>query len=109
MSYQTFTDAPQTAEFLSNIPTRNHQERPSPLRCFLQTTAIFLVLFLIAISASLVVDKTVPKRFSISRSIDNTQGLHRRVLQLERRMMEMEKRAELDDWVKLAEDEDKED
>lgn len=67
------------------------------------------MLFLIAISATLVVEKSVPKRFLPLSQNEDTQNLHRRMVQLERRMIEMEKRAELDRWVKLEEDNDKED
>ncbi|GAA5903192.1 uncharacterized protein JCM6883_002724 [Sporobolomyces salmoneus] len=114
MSYQTFTDCPQTTEFLETVPPVLQQQRrraPSPLACFLQTTSIFLVLFLIALAASLIVDKSVPKQFLATQSTTHrgSHGLESRVLQLERRMMELEKRAEIQNWRKLMEDDDKED
>ncbi|GAA6007425.1 hypothetical protein JCM11491_004158 [Sporobolomyces phaffii] len=108
MSYQSFPDSPQTADFLSSIPHR-HQERPPTCRCFLQITAIFVLLFLLAGGAALLVDKSVPTVARLAPLPSHSlEGLDGRVRRLERRLAEGEKRAELENGRKL-DDADRED
>ncbi|GAA5930933.1 uncharacterized protein JCM15063_002500 [Sporobolomyces koalae] len=118
MSYQMFPDtSPETAEFLSSLPHRSQGHRPSQARCIATTLAIFLVLFFIALLAAFIVDKSVPQASAMSDSMTSAvppscimpHKIEHRIQQLERRMVELEKRAELQDWIKLDESIDKED
>jgi len=87
-----------------------YRTRPSVLSCFLQTTAIFFLLFTIALCSALFVDKAIPQKVNASHPYEyGLDEMDRRIWHLERRVFELEKRAIMFEWAKLDESDDKED
>ncbi|GAA5824726.1 hypothetical protein JCM5353_004421 [Sporobolomyces roseus] len=113
MNYQSFANSPEAAESDSSLlhPHENqYRTRPSVLSCFLQTTAIFFLLFILALGSAFFADKAIPQKVNASnRSEYGFDKMDRRIWHLERRVFELEKRAIMFEWAKLDESDDKED